>query len=184
MIESKKELIEKLKKYKKIVVTGPQRSGTTFFSNSLSKELGFRNIDERKYKVHIEDLFLKELKSENIVIQAPAMSHMIHLLEKDKSVCIVFIFRDDEEIINSEKRIKWDVNHFQTEKNKYINMFGVGIRKYKKNCKMKKYVWNFIQKKQLKNDHLEVCHSILKEFNGFLDKKERKNFRPKQISKK
>lgn len=184
MIKDKKELIAKLKKYKKIIVTGPQRSGTTFFSNALSKELGFENIDEGKYKVHREDLFLKELKRKNIVVQAPAMSYMVHLLEEDNDICIIFIFRDDAEIIKSEKRIKWHLNHFQTEKSKYVKMFGIDMIKYKKNCKMKKYAWNFIQKKQLKNDHLEICHSVLKEFDGFLKKTERANFKPKQISKK
>ena len=46
--------VEKCKSFRKVLVTGPQRSGTTFASKAISTALGYRWIDEKAYQVHNE----------------------------------------------------------------------------------------------------------------------------------
>ena len=47
-IKTYKEILKylQLKQYDKIIISGPQRSGTTFFSWSLSQDLGYNLVDE------------------------------------------------------------------------------------------------------------------------------------------
>ena len=71
------ETVEKCKSFRKVLVTGPQRSGTTFASKAISTALGYRWIDEKVYKVHNEIEFSNLIQDSNkYVIHCPAMSHL------------------------------------------------------------------------------------------------------------
>lgn len=64
---------EELIKYKKILVTGVQRSGTHFISLIAAKETGYLRIVEMDFSVSEIDILKKYLTFENIVIQCPAI---------------------------------------------------------------------------------------------------------------
>jgi hypothetical protein len=49
------ETVEKCKSFRKVLVTGPQRSGTTFASKALSTALGYRWIDEKAEEDYYEE---------------------------------------------------------------------------------------------------------------------------------
>ena len=59
----------KTNKITKVIVSGPQRSGTTICSKILSKELNFLNLDESRFLVHDENLFFETInKNDNFWI--------------------------------------------------------------------------------------------------------------------
>ena len=53
------------KGYKRIIIVGPQRSGTTFTSRALANTLNFRNVDEGEFMVRDVDMFRNIIKQEN-----------------------------------------------------------------------------------------------------------------------
>ncbi|MAG27368.1 hypothetical protein CMI47_17695 [Candidatus Pacearchaeota archaeon] len=185
-------LLDKLKKFSKIIVTGPQRSGTTYMTYILAKDLNYKKIDEIVYREKFTPttkLFIKELNKENIVIQAPTQTHILHKLKYDSKMIIIFIHRDDNDIIKSEDRIGWHKKCFKTEElPKYLKLCESDFNEYrekflsfKRNSHLKKFVWNNLQKPIMKNTFVEVEYDILEQTKEFIPKSKRINFDSKQI---
>lgn len=111
--------MEELLKYKKILVTGVQRSGTHFISLVAAKETGYLRIVEMDFKISNMDILNKYLQQENVVIQCPAIVEKI--LELDLSdVLVVWVERLNEDIIASQKKIWTNADEF-SEREKYLN---------------------------------------------------------------
>lgn len=175
------ELKDICKKYSKIIVSGPQRSGTTYMSHILSKDLGYTKIDEKDYDVHEEKKFLEYLKKQNVVVQSPAMTHILHELEGG-DILILFMIRNDDDIIKSENRINFHPLETKREKKKYDAKFpNLNLTSFNRNSKLKKHVWETVQKDKLKCEYLEVPFEILKETSEYVKKEKRKDFKAKQI---
>ena len=90
------------KGFKKIVVIGNQRSGTTFTAKYLAKALNFRYIDEDAIHLNVVPKFQKVFK-DNVVLQAPAMSLYIHKLVTSEDL-VVFMVRDWSDILISVQK--------------------------------------------------------------------------------
>ena len=60
------ELIDYAYFFPKIVVTGNQRSGTTYAAYAIAKELNHTHVDEMRFKAHNFDLFKQLLKDTRI----------------------------------------------------------------------------------------------------------------------
>ena len=108
------ELIPKLAGFKKIVVTGPQRSGTTISTKIIARLLEYEVHCEEEFDVDNILLFCKILSAPSgestpggVVLQAPGLSSIVHLLAKS-DVAVVFLIRDINEIVKSEIRIDWN----------------------------------------------------------------------------
>lgn len=94
--------------YSRIIVSGPQRSGTTICSRMISADLGLAYYDEATFRVDDARRFANILKEhDNLVIQAPGMVHWLTHLASSKAVAVVFMYRPIDQIISSEKRIGW-----------------------------------------------------------------------------
>lgn len=97
-------LIERLKTFNKIIVTGPPRSGTTITSLILAKELRYKFIDETIYDGGNQIKFLMLLNSQRkMVIHNTSFTRDLHqfkLLEKP-NICILLVKRRTEDIIDS-----------------------------------------------------------------------------------
>lgn len=93
----------------KIVVTGPQRSGSTFVSNCLAKSFSAHHIDESEFDVYFIDWFFKIAeKHDSWVAHAPGLfTEMFTILNRFPDVTFVVVRRQIEEILNSQKRINW-----------------------------------------------------------------------------
>lgn len=110
------KLIPELKKYKKVVVSGPQRSGTTIAAKILASELGYEFAIEETFHVFSATSFFKLLcKKNNMVIQAPAMSHLLGEIDRPDTA-IVFMIRDNKEIRESEQRVNYKCQKSECEK--------------------------------------------------------------------
>src|SRR4051794_28861524 len=111
-----------LKDFRQIVVTGPQRSGTTICTHMVAADLGYTAIDETdkvfsaelKNRVnHLSDpgSLRRVLEENGIVVQAPSASAFCHQLPE--AIAVVFMIRPIDEILKSERRIGWKGNGYE-----------------------------------------------------------------------
>lgn len=175
----RKYWVLKLRPYKRIVVTGCQRSGTTAVSQMIATDLGYRNIDEYEFETHDYDAFRKFLNLENIVIQCPAITQNLHLIDT-RDTLIIWMERPFEEIRKSMKRINWDIEWEQGEKEKYMNL--PGFDQNKPIEVIKKEYWDTYQKKELKCAFIDFNYHGLyvKLHPTFISKKYRSELGSKQ----
>lgn len=109
--------ITKLQNYRVILVSGPQRSGTTIMSKMLAHDLNWDVYDEDDYGVENVDAWRELVETGNmLVIQCPAMLHLCDDLPED--VALIVMTRPIEDIHASEKRIGWE-SHEAAEAAKY-----------------------------------------------------------------
>ena len=88
--------------FKRIVVIGNQRSGTTFTAKYLAKALNFKYVDE--HAILLNDIpKLQKAFTDNVVVQAPAMSLYIHKLATSDDL-VVFMVRDWSDILISVQK--------------------------------------------------------------------------------
>jgi len=160
-------MFEKLKQFKRVYVTGPQRSGTTICTKMISQDTGFDSIDERQYrqdKNHFDALRGRK----EIVIQCPKYNHIIHEHSDSQSI-IVMMMRPVKEIIQSQIRVNWQ--HEKHELSKY-NVKDGPIAKVK---------YDFWEKqKRLIEHYLEIEYRSLEAHPLWIDDKLRRYFKIKQ----
>lgn len=162
-----KNMFENFCKFKRIYVTGPQRSGTTICSTMIAYDLNYRLIDESHYKG--ENHILKKMsKLNNVVFQCPRQSYCIDEYSNNDSL-ICFMIRPIEDIIASQNRVNWRSDHVELKK--YNTLKGpISQVKYEH--------WNSIKFKII--NFQEINYECLKEHHLWIDKKRRKNFTIKQ----
>lgn len=94
--------------YDKIVVTGPQRSGTRVCARMIADDTGHKYIDETAIGFYGLSRACKLLKKhEQCVLQCPALCRYAHKFDGEK-VAIVLMRRDLADIKASEERIGWE----------------------------------------------------------------------------
>jgi len=168
MFGFKNKMFEELKN-KRVLVTGPQRSGTTICSRIISHDANLEYIDEDQVGVDslilVNDLFETR---KNFVLQAPAISRLCHLIRAD---VVVFMIRNIKDIIASQERVNWQCEAIELKK--YNKTEGViAEEKYK--------FWYYFQKQHIIN-YLEVKYESLEKHKLFI--KDRKNFKIRQWKK-
>lgn len=186
--------------YNKIIVTGPQRSGTRFVGMLLNDAL-------KDYKYMNKDI-TTGYKSPTI-LHTPGQSHKIHTLPKGTRVktLVVWVDRNTEDVIESEDRIyphiypgnpkkkyyeiagkpilSWHDRCFEREEiPKYLEMFTEHeekIKSFDRNVHMKKWVWENIQKSKMKVDFIELKYESLRDQKKFVPREQRKEWNAKQV---
>lgn len=106
-------MFEQMRRFDLIVVTGPQRSGTTIATKMIATDLDMEYVEEERFDVHYFHRLLPLLTGRR-VIQAPALSAYCHLLPEE--VAVVFMIRPVEEIQRSEQRVRWPEEHVELAK--------------------------------------------------------------------
>lgn len=86
-----------------VLVTGPQRSGTTIAAHILAHELAYAYVDEDEVHVHNADEARQVLRQIRVVLQAPGLCSIADRL----NALVVIMRRDLAAIAASEKRIGW-----------------------------------------------------------------------------
>jgi hypothetical protein len=167
-------MFDYLKKFKNIVVTGPQRSGTRITTNMIAKDLGYDIVDELDYK----DIF-KLFDDTPKVIHAPMKAYECHTFPKE--VAVVFMIRDTKDILKSQKRITWGCNHVEVKS--YIPLKEHYNNKLTNSCDIKYEVWNNYQKKNITNK-FEVKYKDLTKHPLYIPKKDRSGFSWNEIEPK
>src|SRR4051812_34302210 len=99
-------LLPRLRSAKQILVTGPQRSGTTIGARILAQELGLKFYPEESTGPYNLRRTCQLLDQEtDFVLQSPGMAAYCHLL----GIAVVFMRRDVLDIRRSEDRVRWQV---------------------------------------------------------------------------
>lgn len=117
-------MFENIKNFERIVVSGPQRSGTRIVAKAIAYDTGKVYIDEADVNYHDFRLLQWHLMRSNVVIQCPALCHKLHEIPLN-STLIVMVRRPIDEIINSQNRVKWSEEANKLELAKYGYSSGI-----------------------------------------------------------
>jgi hypothetical protein len=161
-----------------VLVTGPQRSGTTIAAHILAAELGLRYLDEVSFAAH-DHRRARELFSEGgVVVQGPGLCHVAHLYGHGEGA-VVMMRRDCEAILRSEERIGWrdelDGFNLRIEREKYEAMFGISGKNI---ALIKYYCWDTIQKATC--NAYDLDYESLRQHPLWREPSEREHFGPRQ----
>ena len=159
---------------RKVLVTGPQRSGTTIAAKMIAEEFNLHYIDEEEIKIDDIQLFYSANRGRtSYVLQAPGLAFIAHRLPVD---VVVYMMRDIADIKKSEKRIDWAKDWNNSEANKYfMNNMAASAVKY--------YGWSEFQKPYMdkhNKQYFEIDYESLKEHPLWIDKVNRINFKARQ----
>lgn len=109
------DLVKDYEGYKRVVITGPQRSGTQIAAKIVANLLGWDFFSEAtldndrgpRYSDRYWE-WVNAPKTEKTVLQCPQISHLCH--ETPKDTLVVFMIRDIDEILASDAH---RVKHFK-----------------------------------------------------------------------
>lgn len=160
------DIVKGFKEYKNIVVTGPQRSGTQIAARIIADILNWDFVGEQTLFVkgfkHSDCYFkwVNNTEMKTMVLQCPSISHECHLTPKP--TLVVFMMREVEEIVASDKHRTDTFTTISPNNGKVVNVKSVFIQKGKQYAKLfydrerssieevpqRVYdVWNNVQKK-------------------------------------
>lgn len=168
--------------FHKILVTGPQRSGTRIGAKIIADETNYTYIDERDFGVHDRELFEGVLKSEKkLVIQCPGMCYCIERYS-NPDILIVMMIRPIPDIIASEKRVKWIHGPYhEYEKYGIDRLEARNLRRHHNDqISVRKYqYWRSYQKDRIQH-LLELDYESLSYHRLWIPKEQRKHFAAEQ----
>mgnify|MGYP003650551530 CR=1 FL=1 len=185
---------DKFSQYSRIILTGCNRTGTTFFSQALSKDLGYTCVDEGEHDYQL-DKFNRLVKLGRVVVQAPGMVHRAHLMcEEHQSLLVVIMVRPIEDILMSALRIRGTINpapgglklmmsryRSLPEMVPFIDSLNVDFSNIPIDCSqnMRYTIWKNYQRDLTKN-YIQLNYDSLCNHPTWIDKADRENFHAKQ----
>lgn len=158
-------MFENLRDYNRIVVTGPQRSGTRICAKMIAQDTGKIYVDESEIAVDSLHRTIQVLFNRGIVLQAPGMCHAVHSFGNNDGLLIVLMRRNIADIIKSQERINW--TYEAAELLKYGGKSGPI-------AKLKYEFWE--QQKPFINNWLEVDYTSLAIHPLWVPKEKREGF--------
>lgn len=170
-----------IQRFSKILVSGPQRSGTTIAAKIISKDFDLQYIDETAVRTYDEDRALRIITGmHDFVLQCPGLCAWLHALG-EPDVLIVFMMRDIMDTIASEKRINWLWD--KQEYKQYRRAFGnvPGYQEYRPISSHKRIIWHDRQRGIVEN-FVELDYESLADHPLWMPKEKRKDFKPKQTA--
>jgi predicted O-linked N-acetylglucosamine transferase (SPINDLY family) len=164
------DLVCSLRNYPRIIVTGPQRAGTTIAARILAVEMGYRFVPEED--VGVTDLVqLLEMYrvQQQFVVQGPGFCPYVHLLPG----AVVLMRRPLEEILHSQARIHWACE--KAELGRYFATQGpIAQVKYD--------AWDRFQKPRLRERAFELDYHSLRGHSLWIEAEQRSTFHARQTS--
>lgn len=161
------EIVEGFRQYDKVVVTGPQRSGTQIAARMIADILNWSFYTEAELDtrstVYDDQYFhwLENSETRFVTLQCPRISHVCHLTPKP--TLVVFMIRDVQEILDSDRhrikkytRLQKTTGHvlpvtsvFDDKRKQYSKLFYDSKPLQPEETPQAVYdVWNNIQKKE------------------------------------
>ena len=161
-------MFEWMTQFDKILVTGPQRSGTRICARMIAHDTGYRYVDEKEIAVGHRDLL--EALSGKFVVQCPALCHCVHEFSADDTL-IILMRRKIEDIIASQERIEWGNEQDQLRRH-YGGVEGpISMVRYR--------FWEQYQRPRIRHV-LEVEYESLSGHSLWIPREARFNFAPDQ----
>lgn len=159
-------------RYSVVLVTGPQRSGTTWVACALATALGYTLLDERHPITGGNDTLRALQRSfaylrsrgEKAVIQAPMATQVLHMLPLFPGLLVVFMARNCLDVFISQNKVErrlggWTCAAGRTkELRKYRNRkeFAPYFDEREMICKVKQDVWLRYQQPLLQQRRLAL----------------------------
>lgn len=175
-------MFEHLRKHDRLLVTGPQRSGTTICAKMISVDTGHTFLSEAHLVggSHIDDQWhkLADLVKtrQRIVVQCPSLSRWIHDFSSEDTL-IVFMRRKIRDIVASEKRIGWGDSAQRAVYKKALRCY-----EFPATVAEAKYLfWEEVQRSVV-HHWLEIEFESLKDHPLWVPAERRVDFGPRQIS--
>ena len=166
-------MFEHLAQYNLILVTGPQRSGTTIAARMIAADTKHDYIDERDFEATGRAVWLDICaRAHNAVIQCPGMARYVHEVGARPDVCVVYMLRDVGEIVASQKRIDW--SHEPYEMSQYDSDWHRATI-----AETKAAYWMGHQRKLCAHP-LEVAYGTMSAHPLWVPAKKRRTFRDRQ----
>ena len=156
-------MFESLKEFNNIIISGPQRSGTRITAKIIANDTDKTYVDEKYIDFHNLKLLEYFILHGNVVIQCPALCHLLHYIN-DKDTLIIVVRRPINEIIKSERK-RWNEDAEKIELLKYGSTGGII-------SEIKYMFWDFIQKDILKERARDVNYHDLKTHSLFIENRE------------
>ena len=101
-------MFEYLAYFSVILVTGPQRSGTTIAARMIAQDTGLEYIDETAFGVTNITAWRKLVNgASRAVIQCPAACAYVHEFVHRDNLAVVLVRRPVDEIVASQIRADW-----------------------------------------------------------------------------
>lgn len=159
--------------HSRIVVTGPQRSGTTIAAQMIAHDTGHRYVDEREFGSISVSAWRRKLEDEHIVVQCP---HMLKAILDDPlpEVLVVLMRRPLDEIYASQDRIGWDSRFGGNTQE--LAVFG---RTEGSSAELKYEYWDMSPKPP---NYLELDYGSLRDHPLYVAQEMRADFDPKQTT--
>jgi hypothetical protein len=163
---------EQFAEFDKIIVTGPQRSGTRICAKMIAHDTGHKYIDERE--IYVDSLYwLQQLfrSDHRFVVQCPAVCRHVHMFSADDTA-IILMRRDIRDILASQQRIDWSWE--QVELIQYDRREGVI-------AEVKYQFWGEYQRQRIAHA-FEVEYESLAAYPLWVPKHLRRGFRADQTT--
>jgi len=170
-------MFEHLAKWRAIVVSGPQRSGTTIAARMIAADTGHRYIDEAEFGVHILAIWLRVVQdSRGVVVQCPGMSHRLCDIGTLDDVLVLWMLRPTSDILTSQRRIGWQDRQ---ERRHYMRLTPLASEPDSAISDVKLDYWRSTQRARVAH-WLELEYESLKEHPLWVPKEQRRRFTAKQ----
>jgi hypothetical protein len=180
------QLINNLKRFSKIIVTGPPRSGTTIGAMIIADYLGYEFIDETFFDGGDSNKFSNFVASDgNHVIQTTAFIKDLHTISKflfEHNIAVVLMKRNNDDILESFENSKsfkksfFDKKHIQpniTEESQegYLKHYG----RENSGKSVPEVVYSHFYKHYIKDSFI-LMYDSLKNHKLFVNKEDRRKY--------
>jgi len=156
----------------KIIVIGPQRSGTGILAKMLAYDLGYEYISEDEIGINDPKMVHKVIQErDNFVIHAPAMFCLAHLLH---GVRVAVTIRDTKDIQKSQERIQWNAE--RQERQNWDSVWDKDFENGLILSESKYKTWNNTIKPMMRSPYFEVEYESFRIHELWIDKTERTEF--------
>jgi hypothetical protein len=164
-------MFEHLGEFNRILVSGPQRSGTTLIARAIWQDTGLEYVDEQEFSAvnEAEWRAMVQLR-ENFVMQCPGMCRYIHEFGQEDDLAVVMCHRPIADIITSQERIGWEWEKYELLR--YDLSQGVI-------AEVKYGYWNEVQKRSI-NNAFDVYYSHLDQHPLWIPQEQRADFNRRQ----
>jgi hypothetical protein len=168
-------LLDRLRRYRCVLVLGPQRAGTTIAAQMIARDLASVFLDERDVPGDIAQQ-MDDLRygRQTSVVQCPAWTFACHELGR-ADTAVVLVRRRIEEILDSQERIGWTARCQPRELRRYGATSGVI-------AEIKYRAWDEHQRRQLGPHGFELSYTDLDRHELWIPAGGRGEFQPKQTA--
>jgi hypothetical protein len=164
----------------RVVVSGPQRSGTTIAAKMLAADLGFKYIDEMAFGTHDIHGLMRELKKPRVVIHAPALSRFLELIP---NASIVWMRRALTDVLLSQRKLGLDIFAHPGkpfEQNEDSERDAYGEHSSEPLAAVKTRYWEQFQRIHLGDRAFDLDYDTLNGHPMWVDSEARKEFHRRQ----